>query len=146
MFSDKRQKLGRMQLGVALALRAVAPAPKGFDPAKLAVAVAALKSKRIHAAGRAWPALARKLDESFDPLFHEYAADNPTPAAPREDAIAFAKFLVSRGKLPQGLKRFLWLERLRSVLHGRNRHISTLHSGGSATVLSRSSSRFAKTA
>jgi len=113
LLSEQRQKLHSAQMALALALRGTAAAPNGFDQARLGLACSALRSKRLHAAARAWPALEQALGQSFARLFADYAANFPTPSTPTEDAIAFARFLAARQSLPKALRRAVRLERVR---------------------------------
>src|SRR5262249_18276233 len=108
-----RQKLQSAQMAVALALRGTGAPPDGFDPSRLGLAASSLRSKRLQAAARAWPALQQALGDSFARLFADYGAAHRTPATPREDAIAFARFLADRKSLPKVLRRAVRLERVK---------------------------------
>ena len=72
-----RESLAAGQALLLAALVARGEVPVGFDAGRLAVAAEGLRRKRARAAARACPALARRLEVRFEPLFFEYAAENP---------------------------------------------------------------------
>lgn len=87
-----RQKLAIQQEALMRALSGQGPAPPGFDGGQVDASAASLLSKRVRAAARAWPALARMLGEDFAPRFREFATHSPLPAegGPLADGRFFA--------------------------------------------------------
>jgi hypothetical protein len=77
--------------------------PLGFDAARLSAAAASLVRKRVRAASRAWPGLARALGPSFEELFTLYAGEAPLPrvGGPLADGRVFAQWLAAREELPE---------------------------------------------
>jgi hypothetical protein len=95
MSDDARDELARRQEALVGALTASADVPAGFDPREVATAAAALATKRMHSATKAWPAAAEALGESFAPLFHRYAAEDALPTSGHaEDARQFLRFAL----------------------------------------------------
>jgi hypothetical protein len=117
MVSENRIKLRQAQTALAFALRGNVGVPSGFDSARVALAATALRSKRLHAAARAWPELKRSLGDDFVLEFEEYASGTATPVAPREDALAFARYLARKGSLPAAFRKALKREQVRKKLN-----------------------------
>lgn len=101
--ADNVSPLAQQQAALVAALSGRAPAPDGFDRARLSAAADALARKRMKAVARAWPQLARAMmAERFAACFEAYAAVAPLPerGGPLADGRAFARWLKARGQLP----------------------------------------------
>jgi len=95
--TELREALAAGQARLLAALLARGEAPPGFDAGRLAVAAEGLRRKRARAAARAWPALERRLEGRFEPLFFEYAGGNPLRSpGPLADARRFEAWLRRR--------------------------------------------------
>ena len=95
MPGDGRDELARQQQALVGAVTGAAEVPAGFDPRQVAVASAALATKRMHAAAKGWPALAEALGESFKTAFQRYAARHALPAdGHAEDVRQFLRFAL----------------------------------------------------
>jgi len=117
---------------LARALCGTGAAPGGFDPNRLALAAKALRTKRLHAAARAWPSLSRRLGKEFGPQFAIYASGTPVPPTPRQDIMNFARFLGERRKLPADFLRGAHEGKLRArlfLIWGRARAMLARASG-----------------
>ena len=128
---DGRAHLASQQARLVNALTAAAPAPDGFDAARVGVTAVTLRNKRRRAAARAWPGLAGSLGDQFRELFDAYALQSPYPAegGPVADARAFAEHLARSGKLPPSARLEVLLSRcrrgfpLRAALLGEPRRL-----------------------
>ena len=116
MLSEKRQRLYVAQTALAQALTEKGCPPPGFDHKTISVAAAVLRDKRLHSAMRAWPALRSALGKDYANEFALYALSQPLPGAPREDVLAFVRFLRKQGKMPRGLGRAEFQARWRARL------------------------------
>jgi hypothetical protein len=97
---DPRNELARQQHALVAALTANAPPPADFDQTQVATAAAALAKKRMHAAAKAWPALADAIGEKFEPLFARYASRQPLPRAGHAaDAREFLRHVLRHEEL-----------------------------------------------
>ena len=112
---DARARLASQQARLVNALTAAAPAPDGFDAARVGLAAVTLRNKRRRAAARAWPGLSAALGPQFRDLFDAYALASPHPAegGPAADARAFAEHLARSGKLPPSARLEVLLARCR---------------------------------
>lgn len=103
---DARARLAARQAELVAALVDGAPAPEGFDEARLRHVAESLASKRSRSAARAWPRLAEELGERWRELFARHV--EPTPAcaeyAPLADGLALARALDATGELPRGAR------------------------------------------
>lgn len=90
--ASEREELAAQQAALMRALSRQGPPPEGFDAAQVDASAASLLNKRVRAAARAWPALARGLGESFAARFRDFARQTPLPAegGPLADGRAFA--------------------------------------------------------
>jgi hypothetical protein len=123
MRDDDRAKLREAQEGLARALADQGQVPKGFDAGRVKLSIERLQAKRMHAARRALPALARALEGQYGELFAIYSKRQrlPSGAAPIDDAKAFARHLRHSGKLPGGVRRVVMTlvpSRMRTLLRG----------------------------
>ncbi|MCP2168299.1 hypothetical protein [Goodfellowiella coeruleoviolacea] len=105
-----RQRLAAQQAELLHALLAGGTPPAGFDQQRLRAEASALLAKRRGVVAVLRPDLTEALDERFRPLFDEFAADHPRRAGTRmrQDAAAFATWLVERGALPPPRRRRWW--------------------------------------
>lgn len=112
---DARARLAWEQARLVNALTAAAPAPAGFDAARVSLAAVALRNKRRRAVARAWPGLAGSLGGQFRDLFDAYALESPYPAGggPAADGRDFAEHLDRLGRLPPRARPELLLARFR---------------------------------
>ena len=99
---DARADLASQQARLVAALTGSAPAPDGFDVARIGATARALQSKRRRSVARAWPALATAIGVPFRELFDAYSAASRYPAdgGPAADALGFAEHLARSGALP----------------------------------------------
>lgn len=107
----ERDDLAARQLALVRALLAGGPVPAGFDPRRVAVEAAALRSKRRSIASRLRPDLGDLLEDRFGPLFDTWARDHPKPAGVsfRADLDRFEAWLYEEGHLARPRRR--WLRR-----------------------------------
>lgn len=113
--STERERLAAEQLALMRALvDPTAPVPPGFDAERVRAAGNALGSKRMRAAGKAWPRLSSSLGASFSTLFEAWARDTagPDAAGPHADAAAFGRALLERGILPDDARLDLIVQEL----------------------------------
>ncbi|GGZ26262.1 DUF692 domain-containing protein [Streptomyces poonensis] len=110
-----RQRLGLGQAALLSALVAGAPAPEGFDRARLGVQARALAAKRADVVAKVAPELPEILGASYRPAFLAYAQGHPMTGGYRRDALDFAERLLLTGRPEDaGTRRRLrewWLER-----------------------------------
>jgi hypothetical protein len=96
-----RARLAERQTRLVDALGGAAPAPAGFDHDRVALTARTLASKRRKGVARAWPSLAESLGGDFPDLFATYSAGARVQSdGPGADALAFARWLDARRKLP----------------------------------------------
>lgn len=108
MSDDARARLGRAQAALLSALVADAPAPPGFDPARLGVQAGALRAKRADIVAKVAPELPALLGEAeYRRLFTAYATGRPMEANYRWDALHFAAYVLERARLPRRSRREL---------------------------------------
>ncbi|MFD4261623.1 DUF692 domain-containing protein [Streptomyces sp. NPDC058534] len=113
-----RQRLGLAQAALLSALVAGAPAPEGFDRARLGVQARALAGKRADVVAKVAPELPVILGPVYRPAFLAYARGCPMAGGYRRDALDFVERLLSEDAAPAaedaGVRRELrawWLER-----------------------------------
>ena len=110
-----RQRLALAQAALLFALVAGTPVPEGFDRVRLAVQARALASKRADVVAKVAPELPKILADGYRTAFLTYAHGHPMTGGYRHDALAFAEYLLSDGRLEDtGSQRKLrewWLER-----------------------------------
>jgi hypothetical protein len=101
---EKRTSLALRQAALLNALVSGSEPPPGFDAQRVVAAAESLARKRARSAARAWPGLAYALGEKFDERFACYAAASALPlkGGPFADGHGFARWLSSRGWLPEG--------------------------------------------
>ncbi|GAA0947126.1 hypothetical protein [Pseudonocardia zijingensis] len=92
-----RERLARRQASLLSALVAGAPAPEGFDRARLRVQARALAAKRADVIAKIAPDLPRILGSRFREHYLVYAAAHPLTGGYRQDALAFARHLLDAG-------------------------------------------------
>ncbi|MFE9249671.1 DUF692 domain-containing protein [Streptomyces sp. NPDC007088] len=85
-----RTRLGLAQAALLSALVAGAPAPEGFDAARLAVQSRALAGKRAEVVAKVAPELPVILGPAYRPAFLAYARRTPLTGGYRRDALEFA--------------------------------------------------------
>jgi hypothetical protein len=106
-----RARLGRAQAELLGALVAGAPAPSGFDPARLRVQARALRAKRADVVAKVAPELPELVggEAEYRRLFAEYATRRAMEANYRWDALQFAAYVLKeqRRVLPRGRRREL---------------------------------------
>ncbi|WP_020671914.1 hypothetical protein [Amycolatopsis nigrescens] len=105
-----RERLAAQQAELLRALLAGGSAPAGFDQDRLRTEVQALRAKRRSVVGYLRPDLPDALGDRYRALFDAYAAGHPRAEGTRarQDADAFAEWLVERGELPRPRRRFPW--------------------------------------
>jgi hypothetical protein len=105
-----RDDLAARQRALVRALLADGPVPAGFDPHRIGVEAAALRSKRRGIAARLRPDLADRLDERFRPLFDAWAAAHPKPVdvSFHADLDRFESWLYAEGHLERPVRRWPW--------------------------------------
>ncbi|GAA1944734.1 hypothetical protein [Amycolatopsis minnesotensis] len=98
-----RDRLAGQQAELLTALLAGGPSPPGFDENRVHVERKLLRAKRRRVVGYLRPDLPEALGDRFAALFGAYADERPKFAGTRarEDADAFAAWLVERGELPK---------------------------------------------
>lgn len=98
-----REDLAARQAALLATLLTGAPAPSGFDPARLRIEADVLLTKRRKLVAYLRPDLLETLGERFGPLFDTYAAEHPKAVTvrAREYADTFAAWLIARGDLPK---------------------------------------------
>lgn len=98
-----RARLADQQAALVTALMAQGEPPADFDVVRLRAVAAALTRKRVRAAARAWPGVARALGRRFGELFAAYAEATTLPrqGGPLADGRAFARWLAARNELPE---------------------------------------------
>ena len=97
------EDLAARQAALLETLLTGAPAPSGFDPARLRIEADVLLTKRRKIVAYLRPDLPEALGERFRPLFDAYAAEHPKAVTvrAREYADTFAAWLVAHGDLPK---------------------------------------------
>lgn len=93
-----RERLALRQASLLSALVAGAPAPEGFDRARLRVQARALAAKRADVVAKIAPELPRILGSRFREEYLAYAAGHPLSGGYRQDALAFARHLLDAGQ------------------------------------------------
>ena len=103
MSPEARQELATRQAELVQALLGRGAWPDGFDVDRLHATAAALTTKRLRAAARAWPTLAESLGRRYENLFREFATTTKMPdsGGPVLDGRAFARWLACRNELPE---------------------------------------------
>lgn len=103
-----RQRLAAQQAALVRALLADGPAPAGFAEDRLGVAADVLRRKRMRLIAFLRPDLPEELGTRYGELFGVYAAEHPRTVTTRarEDADAFAAWLVARGDLRKPTRRW----------------------------------------
>jgi hypothetical protein len=96
--SAARERLAARQAALLSALVAGTPAPEGFDRARLRVQARALAAKRAEVIAKIAPELPRIVGAQFRGEFLAYAAGHPLTGGYRQDALAFARWLLDAGK------------------------------------------------
>lgn len=96
-----RERLADQQAALLEALLAGGPSPAGFDEDRVRVERKLLRAKRRRVVGYLRPDLAEAVGDRFGALFDAYADERPkfVGTRAREDADAFASWLVERGEL-----------------------------------------------
>lgn len=108
MSDAARARLAHRQTDLLSALVAGAPAPDGFDAARLDVQAGALRAKRADVVAKVAPELPEILGTArFRSEFTEYAAGHPMNANYRADALDFAAHLLAERALEIGVRRAL---------------------------------------
>ncbi|MDT9682232.1 DUF692 family protein [Streptomyces sp. TRM76323] len=106
-----RERLGLAQTALLSALVAGTPVPGGFDGARLRLQSLALARKRAGIVAKLAPELPGLLGEGYRDAFAAYARTRPMPGGYRQDALAFARYLLDSGRLGDGRARrrlYLW--------------------------------------
>lgn len=93
-----RERLALRQAALLSALVAGAPAPEGFDRARLRVQARELAAKRADVIAKIAPELPRILGADYRTEFLAHAAGHPLTGGHRQDALAFARQLLDDGK------------------------------------------------
>ncbi|QWF76878.1 hypothetical protein [Amycolatopsis sp. CA-230715] len=101
--TSERRKLAEQQAALLEALLSGGPSPAGFDEDRVHVERKVLRAKRRRVVGYLRPDLPDALGGRFAALFDTYADERPkfVGTRAREDAAAFAAWLVDRGELPK---------------------------------------------
>lgn len=109
--SSARDDLAARQRALVRALLADGPVPEGFDPHRVGVEAAALRSKRRAIAAGLRPDLADALADRFRPLFDTWAREHPKPVelSFRADLDRFETWLYEEGHLERPRRR--WFRR-----------------------------------
>lgn len=109
MTDQARQRLAAAQSELVRALLAGGPVPSGFDPARVAAEVTALRAKRRRITQQLRPDLADTLGDRFTELFDTWAVDNPRRVgiSARVDADEFAHWLAVQ-RLLTARRRWSW--------------------------------------
>jgi hypothetical protein len=90
--------LAARQAALVAALVAGAPAPPGFDPARVRAAAEALLRKRAGEVAAAWPSLRTDFGADWPGAFAAWAAGRPSAGALR-DGWDFARDAAAAGRL-----------------------------------------------
>ncbi|WP_093798464.1 DUF692 domain-containing protein [Streptomyces sp. Wb2n-11] len=93
-----RTRLALAQTALLSALVAGAPAPAGFDAARLRVQSRALAGKRADVVAKVAPELPEILGSGYRAAFLAYAASRPMTSGHRRDALDFAEHLLATGR------------------------------------------------
>jgi len=103
MSAEARKKLAALQGALVAALLERRRPPDGFDTRRLEAAALSLAKKRLRSVARAWPSLAEGLGVAFAERFATFAAVTPMPrhGGPLADGRSFARWLATRGELPE---------------------------------------------
>jgi hypothetical protein len=119
---DPRATLADLQGNLVRALTGNGTSPNGFAAERLRSAAESLAAKRIRAAARAWPALARALGKNFAERFSAYAARTPLPrhGGALADGFALARELAAAGELPGSVRWEIMAVQLRYKLRGKD--------------------------
>jgi hypothetical protein len=98
--------LAEQQAALLAALSGTAPAPAGFDPARVHAAASALALKRACAVAHAWPSVCRMLGAEYRAQFAAYAAHAPLPrfGGPLADGRFFVQYLSTHIALSDATK------------------------------------------
>ncbi|GAA3376928.1 hypothetical protein GCM10020367_50560 [Streptomyces sannanensis] len=110
---DARARLALAQAALLSALVAGAPAPEGFDSARLGVQIRALAAKRASVVAKVAPELPQILGDGYRPAFLAYAKARPLTGGYRRDALDFAEHLLVAGRPEDRVARrrlTLWWE------------------------------------
>jgi hypothetical protein len=101
--ADARARLSNAQAELVRSLAGHAPAPAGFDRARLAAASRALFEKRARSVQSSWPLMSNALGEMFLERFARYAEASPIPAegGALADGRLFAQALEAAGEFPE---------------------------------------------
>jgi len=110
-----RRELAAQQAALARALLGQGPVPGGFNAGRVAAMAETLAHKRLHAAARAWPLLARQLGDAWAVRFAATCAGTPLPPhhGPLLDGWRVAEVLEGEGLLGPAATRELLGARLR---------------------------------
>ncbi|MEU2182557.1 DUF692 domain-containing protein [Streptomyces thermolilacinus] len=93
-----RERLGLTQAALLSALVAGTPAPEGFDGARLRLQTLALARKRAGVVAKLAPELPELLGKEYRDVFVAYARARPMAGGYRQDALAFARYLLDSGR------------------------------------------------
>ncbi|MGW0561766.1 DUF692 domain-containing protein [Streptomyces sp. NPDC003016] len=93
-----RTHVALAQAALLSALVAGAPAPAGFDAARLRVQSRALAGKRADVVAKVAPELPEILGPGYRAAFLAYAASRPMSSGYRRDALDFAEHLLATGR------------------------------------------------
>lgn len=106
----ERQRLADAQAELLRAVLADGPTPAGFDALRLHAQANALRAKRRRVVAALRPDLPANLGDRFGPLFDEYAHTNPRRegVTARDDAAAFARWLIERDEFQPSRQRRWW--------------------------------------
>ncbi|MDC0768628.1 multinuclear nonheme iron-dependent oxidase [Streptomyces sp. HD] len=111
-----RQRLALAQAALLSALVAGTPVPEGFDRVRLGVQARALAGKRADVVAKVAPELPVILGQGYRRAFVAYTHGHPMSDGYRRDALDFAGYLLSEGRLEDARMRAelreWWLERL----------------------------------
>ncbi|WP_031480385.1 DUF692 domain-containing protein [Streptomyces bicolor] len=110
-----RQRLALAQAALLSALVAGTPVPEGFDRVRLGVQARALAGKRADVVAKVAPELPVILGQGYRRGFLAYAHGHPMTDGYRRDALDFAGYLLTEGRLEdervRAELREWWLER-----------------------------------
>ncbi|MFE0250269.1 DUF692 domain-containing protein [Streptomyces sp. NPDC059010] len=110
-----RQRLALAQAALLSALVAGTPVPEGFDRVRLGVQARALAGKRADVVAKVAPELPVILGQEYRRAFVAYTHGHPMSDGYRRDALDFAGYLLSEGRLEDARVRAelreWWLER-----------------------------------
>ncbi|AZQ38153.1 DUF692 domain-containing protein [Streptomyces cyaneochromogenes] len=110
-----RQRLALAQAALLSALVAGTPVPEGFDRVRLGVQARALAGKRADVVAKVAPELPVILGSGYRRAFLAYTHGHPMTDGYRRDALDFAGYLLTEGRLEDARVRAelreWWLER-----------------------------------